>query len=144
MNIVFIFKNCYVTIVRKKGDGTVSDTKEYVTMSDEGGTINISEEVLGIISVEAIGQVEGVGGITNTLGRDIAELFGKKNAFKGVKISMDGAKITIDTYILVKYGYPVNDVAVKVQRSVADAVESMTALTINEVNVHVSGIVFEK
>lgn len=83
MNIVFIFKNCYVTIVRKKGDGTVSDTKEYVTMSDEGGTINISEEVLGIISVEAIGQVEGVGGITNTLGRDIAELFGEEKRIQG-------------------------------------------------------------
>lgn len=120
------------------------DGKEYITREDVGGSISISEDVIGIIAVEAIGQVEGVAGITNSLGNDIAELFGKKYAFKGVRVETEDEKIVIDATVTVEYGYPVNTVAESIQTSVAEAVESMTGLSVDAINIHVAGIEFDK
>lgn len=122
----------------------MADGKEYITLDDVGGSINISEEVIGIIAVEAIGRVEGVAGITNTLGKDIAELFGKKCAYKGVNVETEGGSIVIDAHITVAYGFVINSVAEKVQSAVAEAVESMTGLKVSAVNVNVGAIAFEK
>ena len=44
---------------------------------------------------------------------------------------------------MVRYGYAVTVVAKKVQEQVAASVESMTGLNV-KVNVHVTGIAFEK
>ena len=122
----------------------MAENKDYITRQDEQGSINISEEVIGIIAVEAIGQVEGVGGIANTLSKDIAEFLGKKSAVKGVRIHVDNTDIRIDAYIAVKYGYAIHEVALQVQTAIADAVTDMTGLPVAAVNVHVSGVVFEK
>lgn len=122
----------------------MSDGKGYITTNDVGGTINISEEVIGIITVEAIGQVEGVAAVTNTIGRDIAERFGKKSSFKGVTVEKAEDRIVINANIAVSYGYTINAVAENVQAAVAEAVESMTGLKVDAVNIHVSSVSFKK
>lgn len=122
----------------------MAENKGYITMEDNGGTINISEDVVATIAIEAIGQVEGVAGVTNTLGKDIAELFGKKNAPKGVTVDVAGDRIVITAHISVAYGYAVNTVAENVQTAVTEAVESMTSVKVSAVNVHVSSVSFRK
>ena len=57
---------------------------------------------------------------------------------------MDNTDIRIDAYIAVKYGYAIHEVALQVQTAIADAVTDMTGLPVAAVNVHVSGVVFEK
>jgi uncharacterized alkaline shock family protein YloU len=122
----------------------VSESKDYITIEDNGGTINISEDVVATIATEAIGQVEGVAALTNTLGKDIAELFGKKNAPRGVTVDIAEDRIVITAHISVAYGYGVNSVAENVQTSVTEAVESMTGVKVSAVNVHVSSVSFRK
>jgi uncharacterized alkaline shock family protein YloU len=91
-----------------------------------------------------MGGVQGIGGISSAHGKEISELLSKKGAAKGVKVKVDDSNITIDTYVMVKYGYAVNEVAKKIQSEVADAVESMIGLSVSAINVHVTGIAFDK
>lgn len=122
----------------------MSDGKEYVTRLDGSGSINISEDVIAIIALESMGGVQGIGGISNAHGKDIAELLSKKSAAKGVRVRVEDSNITIDVYVMIKYGFAVNDIAKRIQNEVSDAVESMTGLSVSAVNVHVTGISFDK
>lgn len=56
---------------------------------------------------------------------------------------VDGT-MTVDTIITVRYGCSVVAVAKAVQESVTSAVESMTGMGKPIVNVHVSGVAFDK
>jgi uncharacterized alkaline shock family protein YloU len=142
----FIFPETCVRIYRRKNEevSEMSENKGYITMEDNGGSINISEDVVATIAIEAIGQVEGVGAVTNTLGKDIAELFGKKSTPKGVTVDVADDRLVITAHISVTHGYAVNSVAENVQKAVTEAVESMTGVKVSAVNVHVSSVSFRK
>lgn len=122
----------------------MSENKEYISRPDEMGTIHISEEVLAVIAAAAALEVEGVGSMAANLGSDIAELLGKKNMAKGIRIRLNGEAVVVDLSLLVKYGHPVTDVAKKVQEAVVNAVEATSGLPVEAVNVHVGGVTFEK
>ena len=57
---------------------------------------------------------------------------------------MVGESVRVDVALLVKYGYTIIDVAKEVQSAVFNAIENTSGLTVENVNVHVAGIVFEK
>ena len=120
----------------------MSDNKEYVSRADELGNIHISEEVLAAIAAAAALEVDGVSSLAANLGRDIAELLGKKNLAKGVRVQMEDEKVTVDLSILMAYGHTIPEVGRAVQDGVKNAVESMTGLEIAAVNVNVGGITF--
>ena len=125
----------------------MGESKEYMTLPEENGSINISEEVIAAIAVGAVRDVEGVSGMMTAMGGSVTDLVtNKKNAqkvAKGVKIDMTGAALVLDIYLTVEYGHPIPEVAEKVQCAVASAVEAMTGLTVGCVNVHVGGVSFE-
>ena len=120
----------------------MGENKEYVSRSDELGNIHISEDVLAAIAAAAALEVEGVSGLAANLGSDIAELLGKKNLAKGVRVQMEDEKVTVDLSILMAYGHTIPEVGRAVQDGVKNAVESMTGLEIAAVNVNVGGITF--
>ena len=120
----------------------MSDSKEYVSRSDELGNIHISEEVLAAISAAAALEVEGVGSLAANLGSDIAELLGKKNLAKGVRVRMEGDKVVADLSVLMAYGHTIPDLCLAVQEGVKNAIESMTGLEVSAVNVNVAGVIF--
>ncbi|SHI08232.1 Uncharacterized conserved protein YloU, alkaline shock protein (Asp23) family [Sporobacter termitidis DSM 10068] len=122
----------------------MGENKDYVTYSEERGSINISEEVLAVIAGSAALEIEGVAGLYSTPGRDFAGLLGKKNLAKGVKIRVDDKTIVADLYIMAAFGCAVGDVGTAVQKAVATAIESTTGLSVTSVNVHVCGISFKK
>ena len=104
----------------------MGENKDYITYEQELGSINISDEVLAIIAGGAAMDVDGVAGLYSTPGRDIAELLGKKNLSRGVKIHVEDKAITIDVYVMVAFGVAVNEIGEAVQKSVATAIESTT------------------
>ena len=122
----------------------MADAKEYISRPDELGNIHISEEVLAAIAAAATLEVEGVGGLANSLGKDLAELLGKKNLSKGIQITIQEDSVRVDVSLQVKYGYTVVDVAKAVQDAVYSAVENTSGLNVESVNVHVAGVVFER
>ena len=122
----------------------MGENKDYITQPDDKGSINISEEVVAIIAATAAMETEGVASLSASLGKDIAELLGKKSLSKGVRVSVEEESVKADVYITVKLGVSVNKVAAAVQESVLQAVESATGLSVSEVNVHVCGVSLER
>ena len=120
----------------------MSDSKEYVSRSDELGNIHISEEVLAAISAAAALEVEGVSSLAANLGSDIAELLGKKNLAKGVRVKLEDEKVEVDLSVLMSYGHTIPEMGKAVQEAVKTALESMTGLEVSAVNVNVGGITF--
>lgn len=106
------------------------------------GTIRIADEVVSIIAGLAATEVEGVAGMSGGIAGGIAEILGRKNFSKGVKVEVGEKEAAVDLYIIVKYGSRIPDVALNVQESVKNAIENMTGLNTVEVNVHVQGVGF--
>ena len=64
----------------------MGESKEYMTLPEENGSINISEEVIAAIAVGAVRDVEGVSGMVTAMGGSVTDLVhNKKNAQKGAK-----------------------------------------------------------
>jgi len=117
--------------------------ENYVTSQDERGSVSISEDVIAVMVTAAIAEIDGVAGFSNAIGADIAEFLNRKSTARGVKVSMEETGAVLDVMVMVRYGYNVADVAQKVQTEVAANLEAMTGLKVR-VNVHVTGISFEK
>ena len=120
----------------------MSDSKDYVSRSDELGNIHISEEVLAAIAAAAALEVEGVSSLAANLGSDIAELLGKKNLAKGVRVKLEDDKVVVELSVLIAYGHTIPDMGKAVQEGVKSAIESMAGLEVSAANVNVGGITF--
>lgn len=106
------------------------------------GSIRIADEVVSIIAGLAATEIEGIAGMSGGLVGGIAEMLGKKNFAKGVKVEVGEKEAAVDLYIIVKYGVRIPDVAISVQENVKQAIENMTGLSVVEVNIHVQGVGF--
>ena len=110
----------------------------------ESGQIKIADEVVGIISGLAATEVKGVAGMSGGFTGGIAEILGRKNLSKGVKVDVGDTEAAIDLFIIVEYGAKIPEVAWEVQESVKEAVETMTGLNVVEVNINIQGVHIEK
>ena len=122
----------------------MAENKGYMTLSDEQGSIHISEEVIAAIAVGAVREVEGVSGMMGNLGTSVADLVtnkkgAQKNA-KGVKIEMTETGLVLDIYLTVAYGHAIPEVAENAQKAEASAASAMTGCTVETVNIHVGGV----
>lgn len=122
----------------------MAEGKEYISREEELGTVCISEEVLAAIAGAAAIEVEGVSGLGNGLGSDLAVVVGRKLLSRGVRLSVEGETASVDISIMVKYGYVVPDVAKAVQEAVSSALENTSGYHVQSVNVSVAGINFHK
>lgn len=110
---------------------------------DSTGTITYANEVIAIIAGVAANEVEGVAGMCTSGG--ISEVFGRnKNITKGVKVEIGTEEASVDLYLVIEYGTPIQTAALNVQEGVRRAIEGMTGLHVVRVDVHVQGVSFEK
>ena len=103
----------------------MADSREYMTLPEENGSINIAEDVIAAIAVGAVREVEGVAGMMTSLG------------------GMTGAALVLDLYLTVQYGHPIPEVAENAQKSVISSVEAMTGCGVEAVNIHVCGVTLD-
>lgn len=122
----------------KKNEEIVELDNEIKTENDG---IKISDDVVAVIAGVAVSEVPGVAGMAGGFAGGISEVFsGKKNLAKGIKVAVADNNTKIDVNIIVEYGSRIPDVAFEIQNRVKKAVESMTGLNVEEVNVHVQGV----
>ena len=115
---------------------------------DEGqnGTVSFATEVIATIAGLAATEVEGVAAMSSQNG-GLADMFTRKNTrnfTKGVRIALEDNKVTADVSIIVEYGSPVPEVARSIQENVKKAIETMSGLEVRAVDIHVTGISFER
>lgn len=117
----------------------VMENKEEIDTENSG--VKISNDVVAVIAGVAVSEVPGVASMQTGFAGGISEvLSGKKNRSKGIKVEVEGNTAKIDVNIIVEYGTRIPDVAFDIQNRVKKAVESMTGLDVEEVNVHVQGV----
>lgn len=118
-----------------------NEVKEVSVETGDSNGIKISDDVVAVISGVAVSEVPGVAGMAGGFAGGISEvLSGKKNLSKGIKVEVGEKETKIDVNIIVEYGTRIPDVAFEIQNRVKKAVETMTGLTVLEVNVHVQGV----
>ena len=119
--------------------GEVVELEEEIKSENDG--IQISSDVVAVIAGVAVSEVQGVAGMAGGFAGGISEVFsGKKNLAKGIKADIEDGKAKLDVNIIVEYGSRIPDVAFEIQNRVKKAVENMTGLVVEEVNVHVQGV----
>jgi len=110
------------------------------------GTVSFATDVVATIAGLAATEVEGVANMSSP-SSGLADMFNRKstrNFTKGVRIDLDENRVTVDITIVVEYGSPVPDVARGIQENVKKAIETMSGLNVHSVDVHVSGVSFER
>lgn len=123
----------------------MAENKEYFTQELECGSIQISEEVVASVAAMAVLEVEGVCGLSSSITTDIAEMLGRKQLSKGIRLTvLEGDSLRIDCDVVAKFGQSVFELAKTVQSSVKNSVESVTGLSVQQVNVNICGIALPK
>ena len=123
----------------------MAEKNEYFTQKLENGTLQISEDVVASVAAAAVLEVEGVCGLSSNISTDIAEMLGMKTLSKGVRLSStEAGTLRIDCDVVAKFGQNIFELAKNVQENVKSSVESVTGLTVGEVNVTVCGIALPK
>ncbi len=110
---------------------------------NELGKVEISPEVIEVIAGIASSEVDGVATMRGNFATGVAERLGRKNHGKGVKVELKEDGIIVDVSVIIIYGVSIPDVAKKIQANVKQALQTMTGIDLEAVNVHVVGVQFE-
>lgn len=117
---------------------------EEARKESEGGgdTLHITEDVVFEIARRALTRVTSVQ--PGNSGSSVLGLGRKTN--DGVKVSLteeDGrARITVDAYVLVRYGLRIPDVAWDLQEFLKNTLENTVGCEVKAVNIYVQGVFF--
>ena len=108
------------------------------------GEVQIANEVVASIAGISASEVEGVDSMAGGLAGELAGMLGKKKLTKGVKVQMELGVVHVDMMISVRYGYSIPKTCKQVQEKVMQAINSMTGLTVKQVNVRIAGVSLEQ
>ena len=104
------------------------------------GEVQIADEVVAIIAGLAATEVEGVDSMAGNITNELVGKLGMKNLSKGVKVDVTEEHVSADLSLNIRYGYSIPSVSEQVQEKVSTAIESMTGLTVLDVNVKIAGV----
>ena len=124
--------NIWRTVMTKEFEdrGTTYSIHENVNI----GEVKVADEVVAIIAGLAADSLGG--NITN----EIVSKLGMKNLSKGVKVTVEESSVLVDITLNLKYGTQIPAVSAKVQDKVKSAIETMTGLSVTEVNIKVASV----
>ena len=75
--------------------------------------------------------------------REVIGKMGFKSLNKGIRLTVDDTQVHVWMKVNIRYGYNVPDTCAAVQDRVVTAIETMTGLTVAEVNVRVNSVVMD-
>src|SRR5262249_17279756 len=104
-------------------------------------TITIAPSVLITVARYAATQVKGVSR-TGAIPVDMVRMLKGHPMGSGVILDINGTRIKLDLYLLVKPGANIREVSLDVQKGVTRAVEELVGMEVTGVNVHVEDVDF--
>lgn len=107
----------------------------------EFGVIKIHDNVLASISYLAALEIEGVSRVCDDVKSRFMRLVGKKTQCGAITIHSErNEEVSIAVPVIVKYGYKIPEVAVRIQDRIKQSVEDATDLTVKEVIIKIKGV----
>ena len=111
------------------------------SMNTHMGNIVIDNEVIaqyaGSVAVECFGIV-GMAGVSMIDG--MAKLLKKDSLTRGINVSLNNNKLTLDFHVIVAYGVSIIAVSDNLISSVKYKVEEFTGIQIEKINIFVEGV----
>ncbi|MCD8103900.1 MAG: Asp23/Gls24 family envelope stress response protein [Lachnospiraceae bacterium] len=118
-----------------------AEVHTYKLENDEQfGEVRIADEVVAIIAGLAASEVEGVASMAGNVTRDLINKLSFKSLSKGVRITVEDQTVTVALAINIRYGYNVPTTCAQIQEKVKTAIETMTGLSVAEVNVKIVNV----
>jgi uncharacterized alkaline shock family protein YloU len=115
-----------------------------LTLETDRGITTISDDVVSKVAGYACREVEGVANLGSQFRRLLGRVKpGSDSLTQGVNVEVGTKEAAIDLVMVVRYGYPIPDLAQTVRENVIAKVESATGLSVVEVNLEVDDVVFE-
>ncbi len=115
-----------------------------MTQDQSYGKVEIAPEVIEVIAGIAASEVEGVAQMRGNFATGVVERLGMKSHGKGIRVELTEEGIKVDVFCLMKFGVSIPTVAQKVQDHIRQTLYNMTALEVEEVNIHIVGVTFDK
>ena len=110
-------------------------------MSTENGDILIDNEVIaqyaGSVAVECFGIV---GMATISVKDGLVKLLRGDSVSKGVNVTIEDNRISIDFHIIVAYGVSISVVADNLMSTVQYKIEEFTGMPVDHINIYVEGV----
>ena len=111
---------------------------------NETGNIQISDNAIANIAAIAAKSIDGVVDLDGGAVSGIADMLGVKNTSRGIKVEMKGENVSLDINLIVAFGKDIGTVATEVQEKVKEAIENMTGLNVEKINVNVNSIKYKE
>jgi uncharacterized alkaline shock family protein YloU len=108
------------------------------------GEVKIADDVIAIIAALAATEVKGVAKMCGNITNELVSKLGMQKLSKGVKITVGDDSVSVDLALELDYGVNIPVVSEKVQDKVKSAIETMTGLTVAEVNVRIVGVAIDE
>ena len=121
----------------RENDSTGEYTME---TSSEIGEVKIADDVVATIAGLATTEVEGVASMQGNLTNEIVGKLGVRNLSKGVKIELMEGMVHAELSVMMKYGYSIPKTCRMIQERVKYAIENMTGLCVERVNIRIVGV----
>ena len=97
------------------------------------GEVQISNDVLAVISAMAAMEVDGVVAMAGNITAELVSKLGMKKLSKGVRVDVVDNTVMVDLSIIVT-------ISKKVQDKVKTTVENMTGMEVANVNVNIASV----
>jgi len=129
----------------------MADSKEQQRGNSElvtkEGKTHIANEVVAKIVALATKEIAGVHemgtlGLTDTLTGFAQRTAKTGQSTQGVIVEVGEREVAVDLKVVVEYGVSIPQVATAIRRNLANRINTMTGLTVKEVNIDVSGLYF--
>lgn len=113
----------------------------YVLQSnDRIGEVQIADDVVAMIAELAALEVDGVASMAGNATNELLSKVGVKGMHKGARVEVLDRIVSIELSVNLKYGYNIPTVSGKIQEKVKNAIETMTGLTVADVNIRIVGV----
>ena len=111
---------------------------------DNVGEVQIADDVVAMIASLAASEVEGVYPAAGNITNELMAKVGVKKLTKGVRVDLKTEGVQVDLAINMDYGYNIPATCRQVQTKVKAAIENMTGLTCNNVNIRIAEVIMKK
>ena len=110
-------------------------------MDLQGGSLQISTEVIGKIARCAALEIDGVAEVScGKQNKKLKDILEASSIQSPVVVEMRDGTANITLHLMMRFGARIPAVAEKVQEHVKNAVQSMTNVTVSRVNLVIAGL----
>jgi len=104
-------------------------------------TITIAPSVLITVARQAAIDVKGIARM-GTIPIDVTHLLKGNPMGSGVVLELEGNKVSLELYLIVKPDVNMRDISREVQRSVTRSIQELVGMEVLKVNVHIEDVDF--